>query len=185
VPSYPKKDERPSRRANRAGTRGFRAPEVLYKCTQQTTKIDIWSAGVILLTVLTERFPFFHSSDDIDALLELTAIFGKKRMRETALLHGQAFESNIPTYNDNGHSLEKIILWSTNRNTQKDAQGNRMSELTKDESEAVGFLEKCLELHPAKRISAKDALVHPFITRAGEGSEDDDMVDLVQSQESA
>jgi len=32
---YPKQDTRPSRRANRAGTRGFRAPEVLFKCTQQ------------------------------------------------------------------------------------------------------------------------------------------------------
>lgn len=34
---YPKQDSRPSRRANRAGTRGFRAPEVLFKCTNQTT----------------------------------------------------------------------------------------------------------------------------------------------------
>lgn len=34
---YPKHDSRPSRRANRAGTRGFRAPEVLFKCTNQTT----------------------------------------------------------------------------------------------------------------------------------------------------
>ena len=34
---YPKNDSRPSRRANRAGTRGFRAPEVLFKCTYQTT----------------------------------------------------------------------------------------------------------------------------------------------------
>ena len=34
---YPKNDPRPSRRANRAGTRGFRAPEVLLKCTDQTT----------------------------------------------------------------------------------------------------------------------------------------------------
>jgi serine/threonine protein kinase len=34
---YPKNDPRPSRRANRAGTRGFRAPEVLLKCTNQTS----------------------------------------------------------------------------------------------------------------------------------------------------
>ena len=35
---FPKNDPRPSRRANRAGTRGFRAPEVLFKCTEQSTK---------------------------------------------------------------------------------------------------------------------------------------------------
>lgn len=30
-------DKRPGIRANRAGTRGFRAPEVLLKCQDQTT----------------------------------------------------------------------------------------------------------------------------------------------------
>lgn len=35
-PGYLKEDRRPSVRANRAGTRGFRAPEVLLKCPDQT-----------------------------------------------------------------------------------------------------------------------------------------------------
>lgn len=49
------KDLRPSIKASRAGTRGFRAPEVLFKCMKQTASIDIWSVGVILLTLLTRR----------------------------------------------------------------------------------------------------------------------------------
>lgn len=36
-PAYLKHDQRPAKRANRAGTRGFRAPEVLFKCQSQTT----------------------------------------------------------------------------------------------------------------------------------------------------
>ena len=83
-PGYPKGDTRPSRRANRAGTRGFRAPEVLFKCTEQTTKIDVWSAGVILLTILCRRFPFFNSADDVDAMIEIATIFGARRMRADA-----------------------------------------------------------------------------------------------------
>lgn len=35
-PGYLKEDRRPNVRANRAGTRGFRAPEVLLKCPDQT-----------------------------------------------------------------------------------------------------------------------------------------------------
>lgn len=50
------KDMRPSMKAQRAGTRGFRAPEVLLKVFQQDYAIDIWSAGVILLTLLTRRY---------------------------------------------------------------------------------------------------------------------------------
>ncbi|KAI8938997.1 hypothetical protein NX059_004841 [Plenodomus lindquistii] len=177
--SYPKNDTRNSRRANRAGTRGFRAPEVLLKCTQQTCSIDIWSVGVILLTMLSRRFPFFHSADDIDALLEITTIFGRKKMRETALLHGQVFETNVPSYSEGGHTLEKIILWCTGRTGDK-TQPKR--ELDEEEKEAVQFLYRLLECNPAKRITADEALRHPFLTKVYEKSETgDDMDDHVEA----
>ncbi|KAH8699405.1 kinase-like domain-containing protein [Phaeosphaeriaceae sp. PMI808] len=177
--SYPKNDTRNSRRANRAGTRGFRAPEVLLKCTQQTCSIDMWSVGVILLTMLSRRFPFFHSADDIDALLEITTIFGRKKMRETSILHGQVFETNVPSYSEGGHSLEKIILWCTGRTGDKTQP---KKELDEDEKEAVQFLYRLLECNPAKRITADEALRHPFIIKAQEDSEvDEDMVDFIEA----
>lgn len=158
--AYPTNDQRSSRRANRAGTRGFRAPEVLLKCTAQKCEIDIWSCGIILLTFLSHRFPFFHSADDIDAFIELCSIFGKKRMREAALLHGQILHTNLPTISDTGHSWEKIILWCTHR-TKKSADGT--GGLDRDELEAIEFMKDCLELDPEKRITAKKALAHPFL----------------------
>ncbi|AJV06857.1 Cdc7p [Saccharomyces cerevisiae YJM1418] len=91
---YPKNEPRRIKRANRAGTRGFRAPEVLMKCGAQTTKIDIWSVGVILLSLLGRRFPMFQSLDDADSLLELCTIFGWKELRKCAALHGLGFEAS-------------------------------------------------------------------------------------------
>lgn len=168
----PKNDTRPSLRANRAGTRGFRAPEVLFKCTAQTTKIDIWSAGVILLTIQARRFPFFNSSDDIEAVIELCTVFGKQKMKKTALLHGQVLDTNIPTLNETGHSLEKIIIWST-RQITTDKYGNKI-RLKPDELEATDFLGGCLEMDPSKRFSAVEALAHPFLNRPDdEGSADE------------
>lgn len=151
---YPKNDTRPSKRANRAGTRGFRAPEVLFKCTSQTTKIDMWSAGVILLTFLGRRFPFFNSMDDVEAMIEIASIFGSKRMKAAALLHGQVFESNIPTIGERGYSWEKIVLWSS-----------CVDKLTASEKQAVEFLGCLLELDPAKRWSARASLTHSFFTK--------------------
>ena len=58
---------------NRGGTKGFRAPEVLLKVPHQTTAIDIWSAGIILLSMLCKRFPVLSHSDDDLSLLEITA----------------------------------------------------------------------------------------------------------------
>ncbi|KAG4430500.1 hypothetical protein IFR05_014024 [Cadophora sp. M221] len=170
---YPKNDSRPSRRANRAGTRGFRAPEVLFKCTEQSTKIDIWSAGVILLTILSRRFPFFNSADDVEAMIEIATIFGTKRMKSCAYLHGTTFESNIPTIGSLGFTLEKIILWSTCRNDG--GKNSREHPLSDEEILAVRFLERCFELDPNKRISAEEALEHPFLKT--------DMVDAYTDEE--
>jgi cell division control protein 7 len=128
--------------------------------------IDNWSCGVILLTFLSKRFPFFHSADDIDAFIELCTIFGKKRMKETALLHGQVLQTNIPTIGDSGHTWEKVLLWCTSRN-KKDGAG-----LSKEELEAVEFMKCCLELDPSKRITADEALQHPFLADVMEQSDD-------------
>jgi cell division control protein 7 len=185
APAFPKpdRDTRPSKRANRAGTRGFRAPEVLFKCTAQTTAIDVWSVGVMLLTLLARRFPFFNSADDVDALLELTQIFGRDRMREAALLHGSVFATNIPSYSDRGHSLERVVVWANphcSHRVEIDRNGHKRAVLGSDEQEAVDFLYQCLDLDPAKRITARDAMKHRFITSAGMGLDSDDTVDLVE-----
>lgn len=165
---YPKDDRRPTLRANRAGTRGFRAPEVLFKCTAQGTKIDVWAAGIILLTILARRFPFFNSADDIDAVIELAHVFGRQKMRSCALIHGQVFDVTIPTIQDNGYSLEKIIIWSNNRQGRsEDGQKYRL-----EPEDMVDFLSRCLELDPDKRISSDEALQHPFLTKVENESED-------------
>ncbi|KAI0474903.1 kinase-like domain-containing protein [Xylariaceae sp. FL0804] len=173
-PGYPKSDPRPSRRANRAGTRGFRAPEVLFKCTEQTPKIDVWSAGVILLTILCRRFPFFNSADDVEAMIEIATIFGVKRMKQAGQLHGCMFDTSIPTIGKEGFSFEKIMLWSTCRSDggrDGAANSNNNATLTSEEREAIAFLRACLELDPARRISAADALAHDFLQVDVDGDE--------------
>ncbi|VUC24390.1 unnamed protein product [Clonostachys rosea] len=171
---YPKNDTRPSKRANRAGTRGFRAPEVLFKCTEQTTAIDIWSAGVILLTILSKRFPFFNSADDVEAMIEIATIYGARRMKVAGLLHGCVFDTTIPTVGQQGFTLEKIILWSTCRGEDK--------PLTADEKLAVKFMERCMDLDPSRRITAEEALEHEFLridSSQDLGVGDDDIMDML------
>ncbi|OCH94542.1 kinase-like protein [Obba rivulosa] len=106
---YPQQDLRPVSKANRAGTRGFRAPEVLLKCGEQTGAIDVWSAGMILLFFLTGKFPLFNSSDDTEALMELAAIFGRKRMETVAILHSRIFMTNIPSHSPDGISWREFV----------------------------------------------------------------------------
>lgn len=49
--------------------------------------IDMWSSGIIFLFFLTRKFPLFQSNDDVEALMELSTIIGRKGMERTATLH--------------------------------------------------------------------------------------------------
>ena len=133
-----------------------------------------------MLTILSKRFPFFNSSDDVDAIIEIATIFGKAKMRQCAALHGWfclsvcvtnyhssacpigcIFETTIPTVSERGFSLEKIVLWATNRPTG--TNGITYDGLPYGEALACQFLARCLELDPTKRISAEEALSHDFL----------------------
>lgn len=122
--------------------------------------LDIWSVGVILLCIVSKRFPFFQSNDDMDALVELAEIFGLEKIQHVANLCGRSFETNIPY-------LPKISL------------GERMdwkSFLTKFDGvdEVVGgddvldILSWCLTLNPRARHSASRILLKsPILQKDG------------------
>lgn len=80
---------RKSMHAPRAGTPGYRSPEVLLKYPHQTTAVDIWSAGVIMLSILSGSYPFFRAPDDITALMEMITIFGTDELKNTATKLGR------------------------------------------------------------------------------------------------
>ena len=71
-------------RASHAGSRGFRAPEILMSVPEQTNRVDIWSVGVVLLSFLTGRYPFFTSRSDVTGICEIAAVVGVDRMSRAA-----------------------------------------------------------------------------------------------------
>ena len=147
---------------------------MLLKCTAQTTKIDMWSAGVILLTILAQRFPFFNSADDVEAMIEIGSIFGQKRMKSCSILHGAVFESTIPSIGEKGYSLEHLVQWSTC--SIRPEQGNVLDAKIK---RIIEFLELLLELDPRRRISARAALETEFMTEDPYPESDDDELDVL------
>jgi cell division control protein 7 len=134
--------------ASRAGTRGFRAPEVLFLTWNQSAKIDIWSAGVILLSILSHRYPFFKSPDDLTALVEISIIIGTDRLKDAARECGRRvrFPSECP-----GMDLRELC----------EKANPYIGELELDEA-VFDLLGRMLEPVPTKRLSAEEALSHSF-----------------------
>ncbi|CAE6455287.1 unnamed protein product [Rhizoctonia solani] len=158
--------KQPRVKANRAGTRGFRAPEVLFKCESQTVALDVWSAGIILLACLSGKFPLFNSNDDTEALAEIAAIVGRGKMEKCAMLHNRTFLTNIPSIcKDRSRTWTQLVQDMNPKLAQppeswpeaEKAQHQRMVE------DALELLEQCLHLDATKRITARDALRCRFL----------------------
>jgi glycogen synthase kinase 3 beta len=56
-------------------SRCYRAPELIFGSTDYSTQIDMWSAGCILVEMLTLE-PIFRSDSNIDQLVEIIKVLG-------------------------------------------------------------------------------------------------------------
>lgn len=139
--------------ANHTGTPGFRAPEVLLASNNQTTAIDIWAVGIIFLSCLTLRYPFFLGKNDFSALIEYMEIFGSDSIDEVA------------------QECHRVIIFSV-RFPKRDlhdmiyALNPYINEL-EIPSSAFDLLSHLLEPVPSKRITASQARMHPFFIDSG------------------
>ncbi len=52
--------------------------------------VDIWSAGVIFLSLLSGRYPFFKADDDMTALAQIISVVGSDQMKQAAAEYSEA-----------------------------------------------------------------------------------------------
>lgn len=139
------------------------------KQTYQTMSIDIWSVGVILLCILTGRFPFFQSNTDAEALIELACIFGIKGMKRCAALNARSFECTIPTLNEEPISMESLCRalnkdapWCLAPTGSSSSSSRQEAQKSSSKSSVFSLLQGLLTLNPWERLTASEALAHPF-----------------------
>ncbi|KAF5843445.1 kinase-like domain-containing protein [Dunaliella salina] len=124
-------------------TRWYRAPELCgsFSATY-TPQVDIWSAGCIFAEMLLRR-PLFMGRDVIHQLQLITDILGTPRLKSIAKVHNpkaRAFLAAMPKHS--GISLQRV--------------------LHKAEPDAVDLVHRMLAFDPGDRITAAEALRHPY-----------------------
>lgn len=132
------------------GTKGFLAPECLFGEQHLTSAVDMWAAGVIFLSLLSKRYPFFHfhgasplRSVDyrLQGLIQIAALWGRTEVEQLA----SHFHCDLEL----PYSLPAVrVNWAL--------------VCPEASTTALDLLERLLALKPEERISALDALGHPF-----------------------
>lgn len=135
---------------NRTGTKGYMPPETIFNAPNQNSAVDIWAIGVIMLSFLMKRHPIISLNNTskvknftIANLIPLSLIFGAQEIKSIAHDHGYGIlmPEEIPN---------KKLGWRT------------LITDTSVTDESISLLDKMLCLDASRRITADEAIAHPY-----------------------
>jgi len=121
-------------------SRYYRAPELIFGATNYTTNIDIWSTGCVMAELMMGQ-PLFPGESGIDQLVEIIKILGTPSREQIKTMNPNYMEHKFPQIKP--HPFAKVFRPRT-------------------APEAIDLVSKLLEYTPAARLSAVEAMVHPF-----------------------
>ncbi|KZT11177.1 kinase-like protein [Laetiporus sulphureus 93-53] len=154
-------------------SRFYRAPEIILGVPYDPA-LDIWSVGCTLYELYTGKilFPGRSNNHMLLLMMELKGRFNSKMIKRARF--GNLYFNDLGAF----QSVEKDRVTGTDVIRQvhitapvKDLRQRLMPpasvKLKDDEAKMltsfIDLLDKCLALDPAKRITPKEALIHPFI----------------------
>jgi mitogen-activated protein kinase 15 len=131
------------RLTNYCSSRWYRSPEQLVNARNYSTAIDVWAAGCVIGEMI-QRKPIFPGSC---TLLQLSLI-----------VHLTGAPSDADLAGINSKHVYHILQSLGNRK-----QGKISDIVPNGTREAQDLIHLCLQFNPDKRITATEALEHPFL----------------------
>jgi len=130
-------------------TRWYRAPEILLGSTSYHFGVDMWSMGCILAEALVGKpiFPGASTINQIERIIELT---GKPSAADIADV-------------DSPYAATMLQSLSPSTASDKSADQRWAAKFPNAQPDALDLLKKLLVFNPKKRLSAKEALEHPYV----------------------
>lgn len=122
-------------------TRWYRSPELLWGAQYYGPGVDIWAAGCIFAELML-RTPFIHSDSDCGQIITLCKALGAPRLEDWPEMTKLPGYFAVPASTD--RELDRIF--------------------TAAPKDALDLLNRMLQFNPEKRISAQEALAHPYFT---------------------
>jgi len=126
-------------------TRWYRPPEILLGSTSYTKGVDLWSVGCILGELLSGRpiFPGTSTMNQLDRIMQVT---------------GYPSPADIESMQS---SFAATMLESLPKGRPRPLQ----EMFPTASQDALDLLRRCFQFNPNQRITANDALRHPYVVQ--------------------
>ncbi|KAH8235694.1 hypothetical protein KR032_005297 [Drosophila birchii] len=134
-------------------TRWYRAPEILVASRTYTKAIDMWSLGCILGELIRQK-PLFQGTSTINQIEKIVSALPDVTQQDIDSI-GASFGTVLLSKKinrDRRHSLEEMLRHCSD--------------------DAMSLLKSLLVLDPHRRLTAKAAILHPYVTRFRTASAD-------------
>ncbi|CAF0902604.1 unnamed protein product [Didymodactylos carnosus] len=132
---------------NQVGTRGYRAPELLLACPYYTKAVDMWSVGCIFGEMLS-KCKIFHSYHDLPNLREIFELIGWPVSNEDL--------EWLPDHS------RQYITKHFNNNPPQLRSFEELFPSSPPDDDALDLLTNLLKFNPYKRLTAEQAILHPY-----------------------
>jgi len=122
-------------------SRYYRAPELLFGATEYTCSVDLWSIGTILAELLLGHLPFQGQDSTQQHLVEVMKLLGTPSDRDLQAMRATCCADDLPKLK--AYPWERMFPAHT-------------------PAEAVDLAQRLLKYDPDQRLTASQALAHPF-----------------------
>uniref|UniRef100_A0A672M5J8 non-specific serine/threonine protein kinase n=1 Tax=Sinocyclocheilus grahami TaxID=75366 RepID=A0A672M5J8_SINGR len=133
----------------RVASRSYKGPELLVDYQMYDYSLDMWSLGCMLASMIFQKEPFFHGQDNYDQLVRIAKVLGTEEL-----------SSYLNKYHIELDTRFKDLLGQQTRKRWENFVQPENQHLVSPE--ALDLLDKLLCYDHQQRLTAQEAMEHPY-----------------------
>lgn len=133
----------------RVASRYFKGPELLVDFQEYDYSLDMWSLGAMFASMIFRKEPFFHGQSNSDQLVKIAKVLGTEELFD----YLDKYDIELDAQYDD------ILGRFPKRSWQSFVNSENQRFVS---PEALDFLDKLLRYDHMERLTAKEAMAHPY-----------------------
>ncbi|KAL3307815.1 hypothetical protein Ciccas_013661, partial [Cichlidogyrus casuarinus] len=133
----------------RVASRYFKGPELLLDYQYYDYSLDMWSLGCVFASMIFRKEPFFHGHDNNDQLVRIAKVLGTDEL----FAYISKYEMDLD------ERFTDILGQHARKRWERFIHGENQSFVS---SQAIDLLDKLLKYDHQARLTAKEAMEHPY-----------------------